>query len=374
MSPEQAAGSSEWATPQSDIFSLGVMLYQALTGELPFKSKVDADLLRQIQKRTPATPRSLSSSISDPLERVCMKALEKRPADRYSTADDMARDLRAALGVSVGFGSTVSRGGSSIDLPPVAGKTRGSVLPWSVASGVIAMAAMLLIAFWLAPRQGPPAISGDEPGGAPVVTPDDGKKRNDQPPVLPVQEVQLALQVHLPTPGPMTLTDKTRSLKPADKFRVTAETPAATYLYAIWYGADDSATVIASSDKSRTLLQSPPVSNSNLWPALGAHGEGYHMVLACSCPSPLTAEQLDKLKSAKWRTAENQGERYAYSFNQAGYPAVSSEPKYLTRGGARDITLKAPSPPAESPLGELDALLQSDLGANYQAVLFSVSE
>lgn len=375
MSPEQAAGTSEWATPQSDIFSLGVMLYQALTGELPFKSRVDADLLRQIQRRTPASPRSLCSTISNELEQVCMKAMEKRPADRYSSAADMARDLRAALVFPSGVSGLQSYGGSSMDFSSAPGAQSRGLLPWAIGGGVAALAAMLIAALLMGPRHAAEEPTTENIGGQPdgsVLAAQDIKPV--PPAVLPVQEVQLAFQVHTPEGDPITLDASTRSLKPADKFRITAETAEPSYLYAVWFGADNSATVIAGSGKPQELLQSPAMSNSNLWPSLGARGEGYHMVLVLSAPAPLSAEQMAAVTSANWRTPENQGESYAYSFNKAGYPAVSKQPKYLTRGIPRDVSQSDSAPPAEGPLGALDSVLQDELGANYQAVMFSVSK
>ena len=97
MSPEQANGQSHWASPQTDIYSLGVMLYQMLTKRLPFGGRTLSEMLEQVKQRVPAPPRTIDDKIPKPLEDVCLKAMAKNPADRYSTAADMAADLRAAL-------------------------------------------------------------------------------------------------------------------------------------------------------------------------------------------------------------------------------------------------------------------------------------
>ena len=94
MSPEQAAGQSHWASPQTDIYSLGVMLYQMLTKRLPFGGRTLSELLEQVKQRIPSPPRTIDDKIPKPLEDVCLKAMAKNPADRYSTAADMAADLR----------------------------------------------------------------------------------------------------------------------------------------------------------------------------------------------------------------------------------------------------------------------------------------
>ena len=99
MSPEQASGRSHWATPQTDIYALGVTLYQLLTGKLPFASKSVNEALDQIKHRDPAPPRTVNTSISPELEEICLKAMAKSPVDRYRTAGDMANELRTVVSV-----------------------------------------------------------------------------------------------------------------------------------------------------------------------------------------------------------------------------------------------------------------------------------
>lgn len=92
MSPEAATGNA--TDPRSDVFGLGVILYQVLTGQRPFLRDSVAATIRAVQSFTPIEPRKLVRHVPRELSAICMKAIEKNPTARYATAREMAADLR----------------------------------------------------------------------------------------------------------------------------------------------------------------------------------------------------------------------------------------------------------------------------------------
>jgi eukaryotic-like serine/threonine-protein kinase len=100
MSLEQARGEGHRVDGRSDIFSLGIVLYEILTGRRPFKAESREELLDQIVRHEPRPPRQFDDSIPKELERICLKSMSKRASERFTTARDMADDLRHFLGTA----------------------------------------------------------------------------------------------------------------------------------------------------------------------------------------------------------------------------------------------------------------------------------
>ncbi len=97
MAPEQIEGDRLTVGPACDVYALGVILYELATGRLPFMHVNPAEMLRMIMQQSPTAPHKLREDLPPDLEAVILKALEKRPQERYPSAATLAEDLRHVL-------------------------------------------------------------------------------------------------------------------------------------------------------------------------------------------------------------------------------------------------------------------------------------
>jgi tRNA A-37 threonylcarbamoyl transferase component Bud32 len=135
MAPEQAAGKVKELGPACDVYGLGAVLYELLTGRPPFHSDTAMDTLAHVLERDPAPPRLLNPKVDRDLETICLKCLEKDPRNRYGSAAALAQDLKhylAGESISASSFNVLDRLARTLDRSPhaIEFRTWGQMLLW----------------------------------------------------------------------------------------------------------------------------------------------------------------------------------------------------------------------------------------------------
>ncbi|HER43903.1 MAG TPA: hypothetical protein ENO08_05535, partial [Candidatus Eisenbacteria bacterium] len=138
MSPEQATGRE--VDHRSDIFSLGVLLYEMLSGERPFRGEHEAALLYEIVHEDPAPLTNLDPSIDPEIGRILHKAMAKRPEDRYGSVGELIEDLDSVIG-----GGTAAIAGAAVGKVRRGGRRKVAPAAWIVAALAVAAAVILYL-------------------------------------------------------------------------------------------------------------------------------------------------------------------------------------------------------------------------------------
>jgi serine/threonine-protein kinase len=97
MAPEQASGRRKELTPAADVYGLGAILYELLTGRPPFRAGTVMETVVLVLEREPESPRRISPKVPAELEQICLKCLEKSPRERFASAEELAENLEQYL-------------------------------------------------------------------------------------------------------------------------------------------------------------------------------------------------------------------------------------------------------------------------------------
>jgi WD40 repeat protein len=210
MPPEQAVGTASELGPQSDVYSLGAILYEMLTGHPPFEGVSSAEVLKQVLIDQPVSLRVTRRDVPAALDAICLKCLEKSPAQRYATAAELADDLRRFL---VGEPVRAPRKNSLKSLVKSIPMPRRSIqIAFALAGWILVLVSL---AFYVrAPKSSPDAVVAFTRGGGETALSTDvhsafnlwhenAERLRDNPNVG--EEMTSLLARHIPKPGDVDL-------------------------------------------------------------------------------------------------------------------------------------------------------------------------
>jgi hypothetical protein len=339
MAPEQTGGRAQEIGPATDVYGLGAILYELLSGRPPFRGEDLVAVLMWVRTEPPAPPRQLQPDVPADLEAICLRCLAKAPADRYASARELADDLRRFLNGE----PTRTR-----HAPP------DGRLPWRwVAVGSMVALLLAVVAAGLGLRRAPPA-GPTVAGAAPLRAEIDGLvwESAREHPFVPGNRRRQRLSLREAVP-----------LTPRDyvRFEIRLNRPA--YLYLVWLDTEGRAMPLypwreddwqkrPDREEPRDRL-SEPASADGMVP-LAAGPPGIEVVLLLARDAPLTAAEHATLvevlsRPRAWTRPTDlavavwleDGERRASNKDRgppvAAREAASGDPELQVRGLAQQL-------------------------------------
>jgi len=225
MSPEQAEGGS--VDHRTDLYALGVVLYQMLVGRVPFRGTTPHAVLHDVIYEAPPPPRQLNPSLSPALEQVVLKAIAKQPDDRYQRGAELVKDLRRAL--------TEPKPKPVVAPPPQAAKPARqgrSPVGW-ILGGIAAVVLLLLAAVLLLGGNNPETTPVPATTAAPAQETPAPIATTSEPPAAPsetpISDTPVAIASDTPSPTTPAVAPTDTALPPTDTPLAPTPTAAARF-------------------------------------------------------------------------------------------------------------------------------------------------
>ncbi len=304
MAPEQIRGETHLLDGRADIWSLGVVLYELLTGQRPFQADSRDDLREAILTRQPRPLRQVHDQVPAALAAICLRCLAKSPGDRYSSAADLADDL------------------SRWQHPP---KHRWWI---RAAIGLAAVAALALGFFNLAPRD------GRGPEGDPPVPPVASHERSDG-----FVDV-LIYNKNDPSRQNLSIHDpQARPLRSGDQIRLSVQLDRPAWIYLLWIDAEGKVDPVYPWDPGAWETLEPPATPVDRlalpadvdvgWPIVGHGGMETVLLLVRSEPLPDDVDLRELLSDLPPQPMQDPR---ALVWFKNGEPVTGAKPAERTRG------------------------------------------